>query len=185
MYISSYSVQSNSSNSNNLVQQKCSFCLHTAKGQNISTLNNSVQRSTVSMSKTVLFQTIQFGMSAYLHVKTVLFQVIQFSIFSCFYSGPKWTWERQQSRSTLHSPYLQHYWNLTIRLFSVISRILVRGDLLLNRDAVGVFCIRCQLGHRTHVGGVILLCRDAVGVFYSPSRLCKLYLKKKDKTIQL
>ena len=46
---------------------------------------------------------------------------------------------------TPHSPKLQHYWSLTIRLFSVISR--------------------------TIVGGILLLCRDAVGVFYSPSWL--------------
>ena len=42
-------------------------------------------------------------------------------------------------------PKLQHYWNLTIRLFSVISRTLVEGG-----------------------GGVLLLCRGAVGVFYAP-----------------
>ena len=44
-----------------------------------------------------------------------------------------------------HSPKLQHYWSLTIRLFSVISRTLI--------------------------GGVLLLCKDVVSVFYSPSRL--------------
>ena len=33
-----------------------------------------------------------------------------------------WTWERWQWRSTLHFPKLQHYWNLAIRLFSVISK---------------------------------------------------------------
>ena len=39
----------------------------------------------------------------------------------------------------------QHYWSLTIRLFSFISRTLV--------------------------GGVLTLCRDVVGVFYSPNSL--------------
>ena len=54
----------------------------------------------------------------------------------------------------LHSPKLQHCWNLTIRLFSVISMILI--------------------------GGMILpLCREAVGVFYSPSRLGNTYLETK------
>ena len=43
-----------------------------------------------------------------------------------------------------HSPKLQYYWSLTIRLFCVISRILV-GE------------------------GVLPLCREAVRVFYSPS----------------
>ena len=42
-----------------------------------------------------------------------------------------------------HSPKLQHYWNLTIRLFSVISRTLV--------------------------GEVFPLCREAESVFYSTS----------------
>ena len=41
---------------------------------------------------------------------------------SCYHSGPEWTWERWQWRATLHSSKLQHHWNLTIRLFSVISR---------------------------------------------------------------
>ena len=84
--------------------------------------------------KTFLFQTIQFS-------ETVLIQTIQFSIatqFSsiwpvdrtpirCYHSGPEWTWEWWQWRDTPHSPKLQHYCNLTIRLFSVISRTLVVG----------------------------------------------------------
>ena len=53
-----------------------------------------------------------------------------------------WQW-----RVSLHSLKLLHYWNLTIRLFSVITRTLV--------------------------GGVLPLCRGAVGVFYSPSQLGK------------
>ena len=41
----------------------------------------------------------------------------------------------------LYSPQLQHYWSLTIRLFSVISRALVGwGALLLCIEAVAVFC---------------------------------------------
>ena len=40
----------------------------------------------------------------------------------------------------------QHQWNLTIRLFNVISRTRIRG-------------------------GVLPFCRGAVSVFYSPSRL--------------
>ena len=43
----------------------------------------------------------------------------------CYHSGPEWTWERWQWRGTPHSPKLQDCWNLTIRLFSVISRTLV------------------------------------------------------------
>ena len=62
---------------------------------------------------------------AQLNSQTVLFQ---------------WQW-----RGTLHSPNLQYYWRLTIRLFSVIYRTLV------------------GVGWR-----VLSLCSDAVGVFYSP-----------------
>ena len=36
-------------------------------------------------------------------------------------SWPEWIWERWQWRGTLHFPKLHHYWNLTIRLYSVIS----------------------------------------------------------------
>ena len=39
----------------------------------------------------------------------------------CYHSGPERTWERWQLRGTPHSPKLQHCWNLTIRLFRVIS----------------------------------------------------------------
>ena len=46
----------------------------------------------------------------------------------CYHSGSEWTWERWQWRSIPHSPKLQHYWSLTIRLFNVISRILVVGS---------------------------------------------------------
>ena len=46
-----------------------------------------------------------------------------------------------------HSPKLQHYWNLTIRLFSVISKILIEGVLLFYRDAISVFWSPSRLGH--------------------------------------
>ena len=38
----------------------------------------------------------------------------------CNHSGPEWTWEWRQWRGTPYPPKLQHYWNLSIRLFSVI-----------------------------------------------------------------
>ena len=50
-----------------------------------------------------------------------------------YHSGPEWTWERWQWRGTPHSPKLQHYWNFTIRLLSVISWTLVGGVLPLFR----------------------------------------------------
>ena len=51
----------------------------------------------------------------------------------------------RNERGTLHFPKLQHYWSLTIRLFSIISR--------------------------TQVWEVLPLCRDAGGVFYNPIHL--------------
>ena len=40
----------------------------------------------------------------------------------------------------------QHHWNLTIRLFSFISRTLIGGGLTLCRGAVGVFYSHSRLG---------------------------------------
>ena len=39
----------------------------------------------------------------------------------CYHSKPEWTTEQWPWRGNLHSPKLQHYWNLIIRLFSHIS----------------------------------------------------------------
>ena len=41
----------------------------------------------------------------------------------CYHSEPEWTWEQWQLRGT------QHYWSLTIWLFSVISRTLIGWGL--------------------------------------------------------
>ena len=51
----------------------------------------------------------------------------------CYHSSSKWIWEQWQWKGTSHSPKLPYYWNLTVRLFSVISRILVRGVLPLQK----------------------------------------------------
>ena len=77
-----------------------------------------------------------------LNVKTVLFQVIQFNISTQFNSI--WPIERILSGATTLGqigpgsdgnegvlyipPKLQHYWKISIRLFSVISRTLVGGS---------------------------------------------------------
>ena len=116
-----------------------------------------------------MFQTIQFSIgmiliykqsnvkTVQLNVKTVLFQTIQFSIRTQFFSiwpidttlsgtttlGQSWP----GSIGILHSPKLQHYWSLTIRLYSVISRTLVQGVLPLCRDALSIFCSSSWLGH--------------------------------------
>ena len=44
-----------------------------------------------------------------------------------FLFGPECIWERWHWRSTPHSPTLQYYWCLNIKLFSTISRILLVG----------------------------------------------------------
>ena len=104
--------------------------------------------STVSMSKTFLFQAIQLSLSIVSMSKAVLFQVFQFSISMKFSS------------------------NLTIeRLYQVLplrSRaMLVKGySALLKAPAIRFFSVIS----RTLIGGVLPLCRVAVGVFYSPSR---------------
>ena len=83
------------------------------------------------MPKTFLFQAFQFS-------QTVLIETIKFSIsmqlvlfnpligsIRCYYFGPEWTWEWWQWLGTPHSPKLQHYWNLTITLFSIMCRTIV------------------------------------------------------------
>ena len=97
----------------------------------------------------------QFSLSSVhsLDVKTVPFQAIQFSIcmqFSFIWTIDRtlseWTWEWWQWRGTSISPKLQHYWNLTIRLFSVRSR-----------DAVGVFYSPSRLDQ-----GLIWVCHTSM-----------------------
>ena len=95
----------------------------------------------------------------------------------CYHFRLEWTWEWWQWRGAPHSPKLQHYWILMIRLFSVICRTLVDGRLsyfstcsrcILQPQPTGSWDTRCVCE-----GGLTSLqrCRDAVGVFYSPRRL--------------
>ena len=132
---------------------------------------------TIQFSQTVLIQTIQFSISiifahTQLNIKTVLFQTIQFSI-SMQFSSIKPIDKTLSGTTTLGLsgpgsngnegvlyiyPKYQYYWNLTIRLFSVISRTLV--------------------------GGILPLCRDAVGVFYSPHRQVNLKIEDIEKFLE-
>ena len=66
------------------------------------------------------------------------------TLIRCYHPVPEWTWEWWHWRGISHSQKIQHYWNLTIRLFSVICRRVIGG------------------------GKVLPLCREVVGVFYSP-----------------
>ena len=103
--------------------------------------NNSIKHHSFVYThlndETVLFQTIQFSIS---HLLAHSFNVKQFYLtqrsdpIRCYHSEPEWSWEQWQWRDTLHSPKLQHYWSLTIRLLSVISCTLVAGG-----DAVSFF----------------------------------------------
>ena len=99
--------------------------------------------------KTILFQTIQFSVSTASMSKTVpfqtrivLFRAVQFSTSTQFSSI--WPIDRTLSSATtagqsgpgsdgneevLRIPQSEHYWNLTIRLFSVIYRTFMRGVL--------------------------------------------------------
>ena len=87
--------------------------------------------------KTVLFQTIQLSVSTVSMSKAVLFRVIQFSISTQFSSI--WPIVRTLSGATTpgesgpgsdsNERILQHYWYITIRLFSVISRTLIGRGL--------------------------------------------------------
>ena len=99
----------------------------------------------IRFSQTILIQSIQFSINIVyvqkqLNVKTVLFQVIQFCISTQFRSicpidrtlsgatSPgRVDLGAMAMKSASHSPKLQHYLNLPIRLFSVISRTIVVG----------------------------------------------------------
>ena len=60
-------------------------------------------------------------------------------LFSCYHFGPVWTWEQWQWRDTLHSPKIQDYWSLTIRLFDVISKKLVDWDSYLSAETHSMY----------------------------------------------
>ena len=45
----------------------------------------------------------------------------------CYHTRSEWAREQWQWKGTLHSPKLQRYWSITIRLFNVINRTLIRG----------------------------------------------------------
>ena len=96
---------------------------------------------------TVLFKTIQFNVIC-LHTVYMPYSSIwikDMTLPTSYHSRSEWIWEQWQGRGTLYSPKLHHCWNLTIKLFSFISRTLV--------------------------GWVLPFCRDTVDVFYSPSWL--------------
>ena len=113
-------------------------------------------------NQSVLFLTIQFSIikvKRYCYVQlTILLNIshlfinssissnsIKYMPIECYHFEPEGIWEQWQWRGTLHSPKLKHYWNVTIRLFNVISRTLIGG--VLSPFAVGVFYSPSQLGY--------------------------------------
>ena len=82
--------------------------------------------------QTVLFQTIQFSIS---HLFACSLNITRFYLryrldpIRCYHSEPKLTWDWWQLRGNLHYPKLYHYRSLIIRLFIVISRILLGGSV--------------------------------------------------------
>ena len=105
-------------------------------------ISNSIKHQTFVYiqlnGKTALFQTIQFSISTQFKCWAVLFDPIR-----CYHSRSEWIW---QWRGILNFSELQHYWSLTVRMFSVIFLTLVGELLALYRDALSVFCSPSQLG---------------------------------------
>ena len=100
------------------------------------------------MSKTVLFQIIQFSISTQFKYKYGLIvkniSISSYSVYSnnsefylthrkgpirCYHARAGWTWEQWQWSGAPYSQKPQRYWDLTIRQLSVISRTLVRSVL--------------------------------------------------------
>ena len=88
-----------------------------------------------------------------------------------YHSGLDWSWERWQWKGTPYSTNLHHYWNLTIRLFSFISRTFVGVCLNLRQRKSRCILQPKPIGPQNTHWWVLLLCRDTLCVFYSPSRL--------------
>ena len=108
--------------------------------------NNSIKHQsfiyTLLNDLIVLFQAIQFSKS-HLFLLSLNFKQFywaqRYDLIRCYHPGPDRSRKRWQWRGNPHYPKLQHYWSLTIKLFSIISRTLV-GDLTPLKS-----CIRCTL----------------------------------------
>ena len=85
---------------------------------------------------------------------------------------------------TPHSPKLQHYWSLSIRLFSVISRTLVAGWVypFAEKKQSMYSTTQADWATRNSSWGLLPLYKEADGVFFSPSRLDNKKLVVRDLT---
>ena len=81
--------------------------------------------------------------------------------------------DAMQRRDPPHFPKLQHHWSLRIRLFIVITRILVEGVLPLCREAVGVFYSPNRLGQAYRESFTMVLCHPNIHGILICRRLCK------------
>ena len=119
-------------------------CLHTVKCQTSSILNNSVyQKYTVSMSKTVLFQTIQFSISTQLNSVWLIGWTLS-GTTTPGQSGPG-SYGNERILRILQSSSITEAW---------------QSDCL-------------ESIQDTRWGGILLLCWGAMGVFYSHNPLVK------------
>ena len=98
--------------------------------------------------KTILFPPIQFCITSQFKCQTVLFD-LSIRPYQLLPLLARVGLRAIAMKWYSAFPKLQHYWSLTISLFSVINRTLVRGVLPLCREAVGVFFSPSRLGHPT------------------------------------
>ena len=134
-------------------------------------MSKQFSMSRVSMSKKILFQTIQFSMQKQFHfkqfslasvhslnIKTVLLQAIQFNISTQFSSI--WPIDRIISGVTSlgqREPESDGY----------------EGVLHIPQSSsnTGTSPSDCLVSYPEHSLGVFFLCRGAVGIFYSPNQV--------------
>ena len=123
---------------NNFIYYKSFFCIQLNVTKYYYVSNNSIKHQsfvyTVKWSKSSYFK--QFHISH-------LFGNSTFNRHLNYRSGPEWFWEWWQWREIPHFPKLLHHWNLTIRLFSVISRtfvVVVGGGGVLLHFLIESYC---------------------------------------------
>ena len=95
------------------------------------------------LTQNVLIQLIKFSIrNSSISITSIRHKyAVQFYLINaqdpvmCYPSRSERTWERWQWRYTPHSSKHHHYWNLTIRFFSVVSWTLVEGSLTLQQES--------------------------------------------------
>ena len=85
-----------------------------------------------------------------------------------------WAWVWWQWRGTPYSPTLQHDWSLTIRLFSVISRLLIVGGVLHTQQRCSQYIL--QLQPTGLPSGIIVLTFLLLGFIFMPQILLMMFI---------